>query len=341
MSFQPSDLREILSVLVIETFNQTNVGQQGQGVAFGSDCLSDDGDFDGDGVSNINDAFPGIATESKDADGDFLGDNEDLDDDNDGTADASDAFPNDPNYQSDDDGDGLPDSWETSVGLDPTDPTDAAADPDQDGALNSDEFLAGTDPFVSQGVAQIIYTDGPVYMIPGVERSIAVHYDVSDENDALTGIGLRVHFNSQQIDSIEIADVFATNLLSVDNTPQDDVDDSDGDPSTDKFLLVAWVDFSGGGWPLSLPTTLFNLKVTASEGALQSDSLPIRFSATDLASGYRLVARDLANPVLGASMDIDGDGTVGALTDGLMIIRYLFKFSGDLLVATQLAPMRW
>ena len=101
--------------------------------------------------------FPGLPL-TKDADGDFLGDNEDLDDDNDGTPDASDAFPNDPNYQSD--GDGLPDSWETSAGLDPTDPTDAAADPDQDGALNSDEFLAGTDPLVSQGVAQIIYTDG-------------------------------------------------------------------------------------------------------------------------------------------------------------------------------------
>ena len=84
-------------------------------------------------------------------------------------------------------------------------------------------------------------------MIPGVERSIPVYYDVSDENGALTGIGLRVHYNSQQVDSIEIADAFATNLLSVDNTPQDDVDDSDGDPSTDKFLLVAWVDFSGGG----------------------------------------------------------------------------------------------
>ena len=243
-----------------------------------SDCLSDDGDFDGDGV-NINDAFPGIATESKDADGDFLGDNEDLDDDNDGTPDASDAFPNDPNYQSDDDGDGLPDSWETSVGLDPTDPTDAAADPDQDGALNSDEFLAGTDPLVSQGVAQIIYTDNA--MIPGVERSIPVYYDVSDENDALTGIGLRVHYSSQQVDSIEIADAFATNLLSVDNTPQDDVDDSDIIASTDKFLLVAWVDFSGGGWPLSLPTTLFNLKVTASDGALQT-TLPIRFSPQTL-----------------------------------------------------------
>ena len=151
-----------------------------------------------------------------------------------------------------------------------------------------------------------------------------VYYDVSDENDALTGtVAGALQLAAGR--SIEIADAFATNLLSVDNTPQDDVDDSDEDPSTDKFLLVAWVDFSGGGWPLSLPTTLFNLKVTASEGALQSDSLPIRFSATDLASGYRLVARDLANPVLGASMDIDGDGAVGALTDGLMIIRYLLS----------------
>ena len=37
-------------------------------------------------------------------------------------------------------------------------------------------------------------------------------------------------------------------------------------------------------------------------------------------------------------MDIDGDGAVGALTDGLMIIRYLFKFSGDLLVNNAIGP---
>lgn len=44
------------------------------------------------------------------------------------------------------DGDFLPDDWEISVGLDPSDPTDAGLDPDQDGLISIHEFLWGTDP---------------------------------------------------------------------------------------------------------------------------------------------------------------------------------------------------
>jgi PKD repeat protein len=48
----------------------------------------------------------------------------------------------------DDDGDGLSDAWENDNGLDPTDPTDAADDPDGDGRTNLDEYVWDTDPFV-------------------------------------------------------------------------------------------------------------------------------------------------------------------------------------------------
>lgn len=44
------------------------------------------------------------------------------------------------------DGDGMADGWEDENGLDSTDPTDAALDPDNDGQTNLDEFLNGTDP---------------------------------------------------------------------------------------------------------------------------------------------------------------------------------------------------
>ncbi len=44
------------------------------------------------------------------------------------------------------DGDGIPDAWETSYGLDPTDATDALADPDGDGRTNLDEYLNSTNP---------------------------------------------------------------------------------------------------------------------------------------------------------------------------------------------------
>ena len=46
-----------------------------------------DGDIDGDGVANANDAFPWDASESVDTDNDGIGNNVDLDDDNDGYSD--------------------------------------------------------------------------------------------------------------------------------------------------------------------------------------------------------------------------------------------------------------
>lgn len=83
-----------------------------------------DGDADGDGVPNRDDAFPGNPAESADTDADGIGNNADLDDDN----------------------DTMRDVWETRHGLDPLLASDAAADMDGDGLSNVNEFALGTDP---------------------------------------------------------------------------------------------------------------------------------------------------------------------------------------------------
>jgi hypothetical protein len=44
------------------------------------------------------------------------------------------------------DHDGMPDAWELAHGLNPNDPADATADPDNDGYTNLEEYLNGTDP---------------------------------------------------------------------------------------------------------------------------------------------------------------------------------------------------
>lgn len=46
----------------------------------------------------------------------------------------------------DSDGDGMPDEWETKFNLDPADAADNAADVDNDGYTNVEEYLNGTDP---------------------------------------------------------------------------------------------------------------------------------------------------------------------------------------------------
>ncbi len=64
-------------------------------------------DNDNDGVPDSDDAFPLDPSESRDNDGDGLGDNADIDDDNDGIKDADDAFPLDRARTIDSDGDGI------------------------------------------------------------------------------------------------------------------------------------------------------------------------------------------------------------------------------------------
>lgn len=81
-----------------------------------------------------------------------------LDDDNDGVPNDQDAFPNDPtewldsdgdmignNADADDDNDGLLDAEETLLGTDPIDP-----DSDDDGINDGDEVANGTDPLVNE-----------------------------------------------------------------------------------------------------------------------------------------------------------------------------------------------
>ena len=80
-------------------------------------------DFDQDGISDEEDAFPDDPSESMDTDADGTGNNADPDDDN----------------------DGLPDTWEVAYGLDPF-AANSTGDTDGDGFSNLAEYEAGTAP---------------------------------------------------------------------------------------------------------------------------------------------------------------------------------------------------
>lgn len=58
----------------------------------------------------------------------------------------------------DTDGDGMPNDWETTNGLDPSNPLDATGDPDGDGKSNLEEYLTGTDPRTPQHFTHILST---------------------------------------------------------------------------------------------------------------------------------------------------------------------------------------
>ena len=337
-------------------WNQYDMDRDGDGVDNDQDSHPNDPnqsvDTDADSVGDNLDWAPEDPLEQFDSDNDGTGNYADADDDNDGQSDVdewtcgsdpldagslssdsdNDGIPNciDPDFR-DDDGDGLPDEWEEANGLDPTNPEDAFFDPDQDGYLNWEEFLSGSDPLVSESAAQVIYTDRSATLIPGRTSAFTVRYTTTDANPNLSGMGVRVHFNAAYVSEVRLDNVFQTGLLAVGEVEADTFD-LDGDIETDQFILVSWASFSGPTWPGDLPTDLFDVVITTTESVADLDFYPIRFSVSGTSTGYNLSAPSVYNPVVLASLDVDGDGQATALTDGLMVIRRLFGFSGTTLI---------
>ena len=290
-----------------------------------------DPDDDNDGYLDNEDWAPYDPSEWADTDGDGTGDNADPDADNDGTLDANDAFPLDARYALDVDSDGMADEWEAAYGLDANDPTDAYQDADTDGVLNLQEFLAETDPQDGGVDAQMLYTDKPATLIPGRSGRFTVNYTTNTADPNLSGLGVRVHYDSSYVTSVTLDGIFATGLIG--QSDEADIEDWDMDPATDRFILISWASFSGPAWPGELPTALFDVVIESRQEIEALSSYAIRFSNAGSSEGYALSAPSVYNPVVLASLDIDGDGEAKALTDGLLVIRRLFGFSGTSLAA--------
>lgn len=121
-----------------------NVDRDGDGVNDVDDAFPEDRfesvDTDMDGVGDNSDAFPSDSNESADTDGDGIGDNADafprdrlesVDSDGDGVGDNGDQYPNDPQESADSDEDGIGDFADT--------------DDDNDGLSDEEELSPGAD----------------------------------------------------------------------------------------------------------------------------------------------------------------------------------------------------
>ena len=123
-----------------------------------------------------------------------------------------------------------------------------------------------------------------------------------------------------------------------------DIDDLDNDPTTDRMVQLVWGSFDNSFPDQDLPLQIANVSFESLEDpSVPVDSLTgsrINFTASGTASGYDFLPSTTNLTPRGFDLDVDGDGEVTALGDGLMIIRKLFgpAFAGDKLTNKAISP---
>jgi hypothetical protein len=175
---------------------------------------------------------------------------------------------------------------------------------------------------------------------PSKNITVPLQYRTSTGDSQLSGLTLNVHYNSN------VLTPGATNNGVSDQIPAaitstkviQDTNDLDNDPLTDKIIQMVWATFDNTFPNKTLPTTLAN--VTFNTSSQTTDPVTgepltttLRYTASETASEYDFITNSTTLKATTFTLDVDGDGQVKALTDGLMVIRKLLgpAFDGDAL----------
>ena len=227
------------------------------------------------------------------------------------------------------DQDGYLDRYEqpTQFGGNDTDPND------QDDPYAYPNYDPTTD---NRGPYQIVSTDPETPKAEaGTSFSMVVNYTTSDNNQNLSGLGLRIHYDSSKLTWGSFRDVLPTEKTLEDSVPNDDTGDFDNDLTTDKYLTVEWSD---SNWPnTALPASLYTVNYTVAEGLPEGETSVIRFSTSATSPNYAFYSVPVEFEVLSFNLDVDGNGVADGGTDGILVIRYLFGIRGEALIQDAVA----
>jgi hypothetical protein len=340
----PSDVSEWADSDLDGIGNNSDPDDDNDGVADTEDAFphtaSESLDSDNDGVGDNSDAFPNDATEVADTDLDGIGNNADPDDDNDGVADA-------------DDGDPL----NADIGIQPSQLISVSGNPV---GVNGHSTRIRLSYNTSDGNTQLpgigfrLHYSSEMLSFAGTENTIAndiivdgdgPYQDDSDfDNDTSTDkyiifgwAALNGDWPNSSLPASLVDVVFNVSWEAFDqasiNTPINfsKVSATEGynfeaTNYTLNVLPATW-DFDGNGQADALTDGLIFLRhAFGVRGASLTDSV----MATDstMTSNEVQVAVEKAQVIA----DIDGDGNVDALTDGLILLRYMFDIRTENLV---------
>ena len=195
-------------------------------------------------------------------------------------------------------------------------------------------------------------------------HEITISYDQIPRTEQTNGIGISVFFDSQKLAFRSLTELFDENMTRITRVPDSLVDDTrnlDDDPLTDVRAVIAYTSFSGN-WPgddTELPLDLFkvtfdtvgsdrigassiNVAVVSGSAGWTAENVSVVMNILADTDGDSVSddqeAADGTDPLDPHSctscfdFDIDIDDETNALTDGLLVLRHLFGFSGTTLV---------
>ena len=177
---------------------------------------------------------------------------------------------------------------------------------------------------------QRVYTDSTTLTgIAGGSLTLPVMYTSLDNIANLTGLGLQIHYDSSVLEYTGFANQLQASKVGA---PQDNLDssDNDNDASTDRKVVVAWSDMDAK-WPgQTLPVKLLDAMFKVKDGVTAS-STEIHFTASSTTPGYTFQSEATTVRLISGSLDVDGNGEIDLLSDGLLLKRYLAGYTGDAL----------
>jgi len=159
---------------------------------------------------------------------------------------------------------------------------------------NSSDLIYCTDKPINtealQSNYQIVYDDCIVWN--GNTGTAVVRY-LSDSTTT-TGVGIRIHFDSESMKLKEIYAVLTSDLI-IENPENDDVsidslidsdndDDHDGNIVTDSFVLFAWASLAGN-WPGMENADLVTLTFEKVDNG--NENYFLNYTSSDNAEGYQ------------------------------------------------------
>jgi hypothetical protein len=304
-------------------------------------------DTDGDGYDNFVDAFPNDSSEWIDTDQDGIGNNSDNDDDGDGIVDWEDSVPLDANSPSQLDAQIISVLGNPVALVGKSTPIDIGYD-----VSNGNNQTTGLglrvhyDSSVLQvnDVTDVLSQDlivGATGPLPDTEN-----FDNDFSTDVFYSLGWASLFgnwpNQQLATKLMTFNMQVKDLVDVEVTRSTAINFSStataagyefSSNSYDLELLAATWDFDGNGQADALTDGLIMLRYAF---GLRGDNLIDGVMAPESnmsAAEVELVMQDAAD-----MLDIDLDGEVSALTDGLLLLRYLFELVDENLVNGVVAP---